>query len=180
MSCVSLSSDRTCLRVVCLSAPLSFAVMLFLFRPGVAVHAAVCSVCDSQSGWFHALMSECTDGQILCYLSGTFFSSLLFSSLLFSSLLFSSLLFSSLLFSSLLFSSLLSSPLLSSPLLSSPHQIISVCLLQMENRLCLCCDPSRRCSLTEDETLVLYQHTDCHSVRHQLKVGSLNSYRVFG
>uniref|UniRef100_A0A673GQC6 Si:dkey-7f3.9 n=1 Tax=Sinocyclocheilus rhinocerous TaxID=307959 RepID=A0A673GQC6_9TELE len=29
-------------------------------------------------------------------------------------------------------------------------------------------------------TLVLYQHTDCHSVRHQLKVGSLNSYRVFG
>uniref|UniRef100_A0A8C2CGJ3 Uncharacterized protein n=1 Tax=Cyprinus carpio TaxID=7962 RepID=A0A8C2CGJ3_CYPCA len=28
--------------------------------------------------------------------------------------------------------------------------------------------------------LVLYLHTDCHSVRHQLKVGSLNSYRVFG
>ncbi|RXN05434.1 protein FAM189B-like isoform X2 [Labeo rohita] len=40
---------------------------------------------------------------------------------------------------------------------------------QMENRLCLCCDPKQTCSLTEDETLVLYQHSDCHSVRHQLK-----------
>ncbi len=66
------------------------AVMLFLFHPGVAVHAAVCSVCDSESGWFHALMSECTDGQILCYLSGT--SSPLLSSPLLSSPLLSPLL----------------------------------------------------------------------------------------
>ncbi|XP_042628364.1 protein FAM189B-like isoform X1 [Cyprinus carpio] len=40
---------------------------------------------------------------------------------------------------------------------------------QMENRLCLCCDHKQTCSPTEDETLVLYQHSDCHSVRHQLK-----------
>ncbi|XP_056123584.1 protein ENTREP3 isoform X2 [Rhinichthys klamathensis goyatoka] len=40
---------------------------------------------------------------------------------------------------------------------------------QMENRLCLCCDPKQTCSPTEDETLVLYQHSDCHAVRHQLK-----------
>ncbi|XP_016301290.1 protein FAM189B-like [Sinocyclocheilus anshuiensis] len=41
--------------------------------------------------------------------------------------------------------------------------------VHMENRLCLCCDLKQTCSPTEDETLVLYQHTDCHSVRHQLK-----------
>ncbi|KTF87121.1 hypothetical protein cypCar_00032038 [Cyprinus carpio] len=41
--------------------------------------------------------------------------------------------------------------------------------LFMENRLCLCCDHKQTCSPTEDETLVLYQHSDCHSVRHQLK-----------
>uniref|UniRef100_A0A9J7XQM0 Family with sequence similarity 189 member B n=1 Tax=Cyprinus carpio carpio TaxID=630221 RepID=A0A9J7XQM0_CYPCA len=41
--------------------------------------------------------------------------------------------------------------------------------LVMENRLCLCCDHKQTCSPTEDETLVLYQHSDCHSVRHQLK-----------
>ncbi|XP_055065930.2 protein ENTREP3 [Misgurnus anguillicaudatus] len=40
---------------------------------------------------------------------------------------------------------------------------------QMENGLCLCCDPKQTCSPSEDETLVLYQHADCHAVRHQLK-----------
>ncbi|TRZ00065.1 hypothetical protein DNTS_025731 [Danionella cerebrum] len=35
------------------------------------VHAALCGVCDSQSGWLHALVSECTDGQILSHVSGT-------------------------------------------------------------------------------------------------------------
>ncbi|XP_072536530.1 protein ENTREP3 isoform X2 [Salminus brasiliensis] len=40
---------------------------------------------------------------------------------------------------------------------------------QVENGLCLCCDPKQTCSLSEDETLVLYLHADCHSVRHQLK-----------
>ncbi|KAL7886676.1 hypothetical protein AOLI_G00043970 [Acnodon oligacanthus] len=40
---------------------------------------------------------------------------------------------------------------------------------QVENGLCLCCDPKQTCSLLDDETLVLYLHADCHSVRHQLK-----------
>ncbi|XP_026084945.1 protein FAM189B-like isoform X1 [Carassius auratus] len=40
---------------------------------------------------------------------------------------------------------------------------------QVENSLCLCCDHKQTCPPTEDETLVLYQHSDCHSVRHQLK-----------
>ncbi|KAL2084138.1 hypothetical protein ACEWY4_019656 [Coilia grayii] len=40
---------------------------------------------------------------------------------------------------------------------------------QVENGLCVCCDPKDICSLTEDETLVLYLHADCNSVRHQLK-----------
>ncbi|XP_009290571.1 protein ENTREP3 isoform X2 [Danio rerio] len=39
---------------------------------------------------------------------------------------------------------------------------------KVENRLCLCCEP-KSCSLKEDDTLVLYQHKDCHAVRHQLK-----------
>ncbi len=140
--------------------------------------SAVCVILSLAGSMLSCQNAQMVKSYVTCQVHSLLFSSLLFSSLLFSSLLFSSLLFSSLLFSSLL--SLLSSPLLSSPLLSSPHQIISVCLLQMENRLCLCCDPKQTCSLTEDETLVLYQHTDCHSVRHQLKVGSLNSYRVFG
>ncbi|XP_076135465.1 protein ENTREP3 [Alosa pseudoharengus] len=40
---------------------------------------------------------------------------------------------------------------------------------QMESSLCVCCDPKDSCSPAEDETLVLYLHADCHSVRHQLK-----------
>ncbi|KAI5620532.1 protein FAM189B isoform X1 [Silurus asotus] len=40
---------------------------------------------------------------------------------------------------------------------------------QVEHGLCVCCDPKQTCSLMEDETLVLYLHADCHSVRHQLK-----------
>ncbi|XP_053350786.1 protein ENTREP3 [Clarias gariepinus] len=40
---------------------------------------------------------------------------------------------------------------------------------QVEHGLCVCCDPKQSCSLMEDETLVLYLHADCHSVRHQLK-----------
>lgn len=38
---------------------------------GVTVHAVVCSVCDPQSGWFNALLSECTDGQVYAHLPGT-------------------------------------------------------------------------------------------------------------
>uniref|UniRef100_A0A8C1NPM0 Uncharacterized protein n=1 Tax=Cyprinus carpio TaxID=7962 RepID=A0A8C1NPM0_CYPCA len=48
-----------------------------------------------------------------------------------------------------------------------------------QNRLCLCCDHKQTCSPTEDETLVLYQHSDCHSVRHQLKVGGENTHTHF-
>lgn len=55
------------------------------------------------------------------------------------------------------------------PLLST---YVSHCYLalQVEHGLCVCCDPKQTCSLMEDETLVLYLHADCHSVRHQLKV----------
>ncbi|XP_062847976.1 protein ENTREP3 [Trichomycterus rosablanca] len=40
---------------------------------------------------------------------------------------------------------------------------------QVEKSLCLCCDPKHTCNLEEEETLELYLHADCHSVRHQLK-----------
>ncbi|XP_036393880.1 protein FAM189B [Megalops cyprinoides] len=39
---------------------------------------------------------------------------------------------------------------------------------QVEDGVCWCCDTGNTCSLSDD-TLVLYPHTDCHSVRHQLK-----------
>ncbi|XP_048882705.1 protein FAM189B [Brienomyrus brachyistius] len=39
---------------------------------------------------------------------------------------------------------------------------------QVEKGLCWCCQVGGTCSITEDP-LVLYQHADCHSVRHQLK-----------
>lgn len=43
-----------------------------VFSPtGVTVHAAVCSVCDPQSGRLHALLSERTDGQVYAHLPGT-------------------------------------------------------------------------------------------------------------
>lgn len=38
---------------------------------GVTVHAAVCSVCDPQSGRLDALLSERADGQINAHLPGT-------------------------------------------------------------------------------------------------------------
>lgn len=38
---------------------------------GVTVHAAVCSVCDPQSGRLNALLSERTDGQVYAHLPGT-------------------------------------------------------------------------------------------------------------
>lgn len=38
--------------------------------PGVAVHAAVRSVRDPQSGWLHALLSERTDGEVHADLPG--------------------------------------------------------------------------------------------------------------
>lgn len=38
---------------------------------GVTVYAAVCSVCDTQSSWLNAVLSECTDGQVHAHLPGT-------------------------------------------------------------------------------------------------------------
>lgn len=38
--------------------------------PGVAVHAAISSVRDPQSGWLHALLSERADGQVHADLPG--------------------------------------------------------------------------------------------------------------
>ncbi|KAG8010036.1 hypothetical protein GBF38_014187 [Nibea albiflora] len=40
---------------------------------------------------------------------------------------------------------------------------------KLENGLCVCCAPTRPCSITEEETLVLYLNANCSSVRHQLK-----------
>uniref|UniRef100_A0A3P8UMK5 Family with sequence similarity 189 member B n=1 Tax=Cynoglossus semilaevis TaxID=244447 RepID=A0A3P8UMK5_CYNSE len=40
---------------------------------------------------------------------------------------------------------------------------------QVESGLCVCCVPNHSCSITEEDTLVLYLNADCHSVRHQLK-----------
>lgn len=40
------------------------------FSSGVPLYAAVSSVCDSESGWFYALLSECTDGQVHAQLPG--------------------------------------------------------------------------------------------------------------
>uniref|UniRef100_A0A673JH30 Si:dkey-7f3.9 n=1 Tax=Sinocyclocheilus rhinocerous TaxID=307959 RepID=A0A673JH30_9TELE len=61
-------------------------------------------------------------------------------------------------------------------LLSAVCVILSLAGSMLSCRLCLCCDVKQTCSPTEDETLVLYQHTDCHSVRHQLKVGGENTH----
>ncbi|XP_031432552.1 protein FAM189B [Clupea harengus] len=49
------------------------------------------------------------------------------------------------------------------------QMVKSLLTCQVENGLCVCCDPKDTCSLSEDDTLVLYLHADCHSVRHQLK-----------
>ncbi|XP_030249871.1 protein FAM189B isoform X2 [Sparus aurata] len=49
------------------------------------------------------------------------------------------------------------------------QMVKSMLTCQMENGLCVCCAPTQPCSMLEDETLVLYQIADCHSVRHQLK-----------
>ncbi|CAL1611080.1 unnamed protein product [Knipowitschia caucasica] len=49
------------------------------------------------------------------------------------------------------------------------QMVKSMLTCQVENGLCVCCAPTHSCSVTEDETLVLYLNADCHSVRHQLK-----------
>lgn len=40
---------------------------------------------------------------------------------------------------------------------------------QVENGVCVCCVPTHSCSITEEDTLVLYLNVDCQSVQHQLK-----------
>uniref|UniRef100_A0A3B5B9X9 Family with sequence similarity 189 member B n=1 Tax=Stegastes partitus TaxID=144197 RepID=A0A3B5B9X9_9TELE len=49
------------------------------------------------------------------------------------------------------------------------QMVKSMLTCQVENGLCVCCAPTHPCSITEEETLVLYLNADCHSVRHQLK-----------
>ncbi|XP_069551996.1 protein ENTREP3 isoform X1 [Brachyistius frenatus] len=49
------------------------------------------------------------------------------------------------------------------------QMVKSMLTCQVENGLCVCCAPTHSCSITEEETLVLYLNADCHSVRHQLK-----------
>ncbi|XP_041799163.1 protein FAM189B [Chelmon rostratus] len=49
------------------------------------------------------------------------------------------------------------------------QMVKSMLTCQVENGLCACCAPTQPCSITAEETLVLYLNADCHSVRHQLK-----------
>ncbi|KAM9852094.1 protein ENTREP3 [Aulostomus maculatus] len=49
------------------------------------------------------------------------------------------------------------------------QMVKSMLTCQVENGLCACCAPTHTCSITGEETLVLYLNADCHSVRHQLK-----------
>ncbi|XP_028327566.1 protein FAM189B [Gouania willdenowi] len=49
------------------------------------------------------------------------------------------------------------------------QMVKSMLTCQVENGLCVCCAPTQPCSITEEETLVLYLNADCHSLRHQLK-----------
>ncbi|KAM3873303.1 protein ENTREP3 [Diretmus argenteus] len=49
------------------------------------------------------------------------------------------------------------------------QMVKSMLTCKVENGLCVCCAPIHSCSITEEETLVLYLNADCHSVRHQLK-----------
>ncbi|XP_047455585.1 protein FAM189B isoform X2 [Mugil cephalus] len=49
------------------------------------------------------------------------------------------------------------------------QMVKSMLTCQVEGPLCLCCGPNQACSISEEDTLVLYLNSDCHSVRHQLK-----------
>nr|XP_046255981.1 protein FAM189B [Scatophagus argus] len=49
------------------------------------------------------------------------------------------------------------------------QMVKSMLTCQMENGLCACCASTESCSITKEETLLLYHSVDCHSVRHQLK-----------
>ncbi|KAK2844621.1 hypothetical protein Q5P01_011280 [Channa striata] len=49
------------------------------------------------------------------------------------------------------------------------QMVKSMLTCQVESGLCVCCAPTHSCSITEEETLVLYLNADCHSLRHQLK-----------
>ncbi|KAJ3597311.1 hypothetical protein NHX12_000839 [Muraenolepis orangiensis] len=53
--------------------------------------------------------------------------------------------------------------------LVNAQMVKSMLTCQVENGLCVCCAPTHSCSITEEETLVLYLNADCHSVRLQLK-----------
>lgn len=114
---------------------------------GVTVHAAVCSVCDPQSGWLHALLSERTDGQVYAHLQGTqHYTSFACEK----------------------------EEEVTVSMSGAVQFITSLLSGQGENGLCVCCAPTHSCSIKEVTTLVLFLNADCHSVRHQLKVGRIS------
>ncbi|KAM6995053.1 ras-related protein Rab-13 isoform 1-T1 [Tautogolabrus adspersus] len=49
------------------------------------------------------------------------------------------------------------------------QMVKSMLTCQVENGHCVCCAPTHSCSITAEETLVLYLNADCHSIRRQLK-----------
>ncbi|XP_028834395.1 protein FAM189B isoform X2 [Denticeps clupeoides] len=48
-------------------------------------------------------------------------------------------------------------------------QMVKSHFCQSRNGVCECCDPSKTCPPLDEEQLVLYRHTECDTVRHQLK-----------
>lgn len=128
---------------------------------GVAVHAAVGRVCDPQPGRLHALLSERTDGQVHAHLPGRRRRRL--SAGVASCLVLQCP------------SSQMEAALCVCVCLGvrdpAPCCRLCVCVVQVENGLCVCCAPTQSCSMSEVTTLVLFLNADCHSVRHQLKVG---------
>lgn len=120
---------------------------------GVTVHAAVCSVCDPQSGWLHALLSERTDGQVYAHLQGTqHYTSFACDK----------------------------GEEVTVSMSGAVQCFTSLLSGQGENGLCVCCAPTHSCSIKEVTTLVLFLNADCHSVRHQLKVGRMCLWRPKG
>uniref|UniRef100_A0A3Q2XLV8 Uncharacterized protein n=1 Tax=Hippocampus comes TaxID=109280 RepID=A0A3Q2XLV8_HIPCM len=53
------------------------------------------------------------------------------------------------------------------------QMVKSMLTCEIENGRCVCCVAAEPCSSKEDGTLVLNLNSDCHSVRHQLKVRRL-------
>ncbi|XP_051922148.1 protein ENTREP3 isoform X2 [Hippocampus zosterae] len=58
------------------------------------------------------------------------------------------------------------------------QMVKSMLTCEIENGRCVCCVPTEPCSSKEDGTLVLNLNSDCHSVRHQLKLAPHRSRSV--